>query len=74
MTKERLMKLLQRAVHAESFEIAVHPGAETDPERARYRWDYHWSDELAALVDPELRHQATNLGLRFGTYADLGAK
>lgn len=72
MTKQKLVTLLQRAVNAGSFEIAVHPGSAIDPDRARYRWGYKWSDELDALVDPDVRKAAERLGLKLGSYADLG--
>jgi hypothetical protein len=73
MTKQKLVRLLHRAVRARSFEIAVHPGLPIDPDRARYRWGYKWSEELETLLDPEIRKEAQRLGLKLGTYADLGA-
>jgi hypothetical protein len=72
MTKQKLVALLHRAVEARSFEIGVHPGPAIDPDRARYRWDYKWSEELDALVDPDVRKAAERLGLKLGSYADLG--
>jgi predicted glycoside hydrolase/deacetylase ChbG (UPF0249 family) len=72
MTKPKLLRLLQRAVHAGSFEIGVHPGLADDPERARYQhWGYSWSTELETLMDPAIRKAAQGLGLKLGTYADL---
>lgn len=73
MTKQKLLTLLGRAVHAGSFEIGVHPGLAGDPDRARYHWDYKWAEELDTLVDAEVRTEAKRLGLKLGTYADLGA-
>ena len=73
MTKEKLVTLLRRAVHAGSFEIGVHPGLDSDPERSVYHWDYKWSEELETLVDAEVRRETERLGLKLGTYADLGA-
>lgn len=36
-------------------ELGCHPGPEVDPDRDRYRWGYHWADELAALSAPLAR-------------------
>lgn len=56
---------------ATSAEVGSHPGAPDDPERVRYRWDYRWEDELAALTSPEARRAVTDGGFTLGTYADL---
>ena len=52
-------------------ELATHPGAPDDPDRARYRWGYRWEDELAALCDPSLRDAVSAAGFRLGSFADL---
>ena len=35
-----------------TVEINTHPGEAGDPELDRFRWGYHWADELAMLVAP----------------------
>ena len=54
-----------------SIELTVHPGSSDDPQRARYRWGYHWEQELATLTEPHARAAVTRAGLRLGTYRDL---
>lgn len=49
---------------AASAELVVHPGAATDPDRARYRWSYAWGEEATALRRPELRLLVAELGFR----------
>ena len=56
---------------AASAELGVHPGADPDPDRARYEWGYDWSGELSALCDPGLRDAVERSGFRLGTFADL---
>lgn len=56
---------------APTVELAAHPGEGDDPDLQRYRWGYHWSEELAALTAPEARAAVERLGFRLGTYADL---
>ncbi len=54
-----------------SVELNCHPGAPVDPDRDRYRWDYHWGDELGALLAPELRSDIDRLGFRLCRPDDL---
>jgi len=61
------------ATGAGTAELATHPGAPFDPERARYRWNYQWDDEYAALRSGTVRAAVDELGFRLGTFADLGA-
>jgi predicted glycoside hydrolase/deacetylase ChbG (UPF0249 family) len=61
------------ATGAPSAELATHPGAPLDPERARYRWRYQWEDEYAALRSGTVRAAVDELGFRLGTFADLEA-
>jgi predicted glycoside hydrolase/deacetylase ChbG (UPF0249 family) len=56
---------------AHTVELTVHPGEADDPGRARYRWNYRWEGELAALMDPAARQTVTHHGFTLGTYADL---
>ena len=54
-----------------SAELATHPGGPDDPERDRYRWDYQWEDEYAALRSDTVRAAVDELGFGLGTFADL---
>lgn len=62
------------ATGAASAELASHPGEASDPDLARYRWDYQWGDELAALRSPEVRAEVDALGFRLGTFDDLAGR
>jgi hypothetical protein len=55
----------------DSAELGVHPGADPDPDRARYAWGYDWAGELAAVCSPDLRAGVDRAGFRLGTFADL---
>ncbi|HSH22822.1 MAG TPA: ChbG/HpnK family deacetylase [Acidimicrobiales bacterium] len=59
------------AAPGRSAELGSHPGEAVDPERIRYRWDYRWEDELAALTSPLARQAVDDGGFVLGTYADL---
>ena len=54
-----------------SAELATHPGLPEDPERDRYRWDYHWASEYNALCSDTVRIAVDELGLRLGRFAEL---
>lgn len=70
----RLEQVLARtsARGALAVELAVHPGEEDDPDRARYDWGFSWAGELEALVGPEAVAGVVRYGYVLGTYADLG--
>jgi predicted glycoside hydrolase/deacetylase ChbG (UPF0249 family) len=56
---------------APTAELCAHPGVADDPPRSRYRWGYHWQDELSALTDPALPAKIAAHDFVLGTYADL---
>jgi len=56
---------------ARSAELGTHPGEGDDPDRARYRWDYAWKDELDVLLAPASRRAVEGRGFVLGRYADL---
>jgi chitin disaccharide deacetylase len=68
-----------RALHrlastgAPTAELATHPGEPDDPDRGRYRWDYHWAGEYAALRSPGVRSAIDELGFHLGSFRDLVA-
>ena len=75
LTQQRLLTAVDElaATGAPSAELATHPGAADDPERARYRWNYTWPDELAALCSAETRDAVARSGFELGSFADLVA-
>lgn len=54
-------------------DLAVHPGEAFDPDRARYRWDYSWPNELIALCSPEVASAVSAAGFTLGSFVDLAA-
>ncbi len=54
-----------------SAELATHPGADPDPDRARYEWGYEWSAELEALRSPAISDRIERHGLTLGRFSDL---
>lgn len=56
---------------ATSVEIGCHPGAVEDPDRVRYDWGFHWSDEAAGLRSATVRSRIDAAGHRLGTFGDL---
>jgi predicted glycoside hydrolase/deacetylase ChbG (UPF0249 family) len=59
------------SAQASSAELATHPGEADDPDLERYRWGYHWAEELDALCSSAARTAVSRAGFRLGTYADL---
>jgi predicted glycoside hydrolase/deacetylase ChbG (UPF0249 family) len=59
------------ATGARTAELATHPGGPDDHERHRYRWEYQWEDEYAALRSDTVRTAVTELGFSLGTFSDL---
>ena len=54
-----------------SVEIGCHPGAVEDPDRSRYDWGFHWSEEAAGLRSAAVRDRINSAGHRLGTFGDL---
>jgi len=52
-------------------ELASHPGEAGDVDLVRYRWDYAWGDELAALCSGTVRAAVDELGFARTTFASL---
>lgn len=75
LDEARLVAAIDRlgATGARSAELAAHPGEADDPDLARYRWGYRWSEELAALCSSRARDAVARWGFSLGSYADLVA-
>ncbi len=71
MDRHTLISTIRSLRCRRSADLTVHPGADPDPDRARYRWGYRWTDELEALCDPAVRRAVEASGFRLGTFAEL---
>ena len=76
MDHDRIETALARlgASGAPVCELSAHPGEAEDPARERYRWAYHWGDELAALTAPTAKDAVARHGFTLGSYADLASR
>jgi predicted glycoside hydrolase/deacetylase ChbG (UPF0249 family) len=52
------------------FELVTHPGVTTDALRARYPWDFEWSQELAALTSPRIVPVLESSGVRLARFSE----
>lgn len=71
MVEPELIGALEQLPDVGSVEIGCHPGAEDDPDRARYEWGFRWPEEADALRSSEVRATVERLGFRLGNYGDL---
>lgn len=56
---------------APTLEINSHPAVPGDPDLRRFTWDYQWADELAMLVDPQVRAAIATAGYTLGGFGAL---
>jgi hopanoid biosynthesis associated protein HpnK len=68
--KQNLQTLLQHLPPAGTCELMCHPGC-CDPQTRYRHWGYHWSDELSALVDPEIADVLQRQGIQLISYGQL---
>lgn len=54
-------------------ELICHPGSH-DPQSPYRHWGYHWTKELEALVDPEIRRLLQTRNVQLISYRDLMAR
>ena len=52
-------------------EIVTHPGVSTPELRSRYRWNYEWSTELAALTSSRTRLLLRSNGVKLTRFSEL---
>ncbi|MGV1007497.1 MAG: ChbG/HpnK family deacetylase [Dermatophilaceae bacterium] len=57
---------------AATAEINVHPGEGSDPDLARFAWDYGWESELSMLTQPATRRAIDAGGFRLVAFPGLG--
>ena len=65
-----LQTILQQ-LPAGTAEIMCHPGRPDAALARQYSWDYHWSDELAALCAPRIRRILQENGIRLISFREL---
>ena len=65
-----LQTILQQ-LPAGTAEIMCHPGRPDAALARQYSWDYHWSDELAALCAPQTRRLLQENGVRLISFREL---
>lgn len=64
---ERALEIL--TAKSGHVELSAHPGDPRDVDR--YRWNYDWADEMAALSSPRIHARIADAGLVLGSYHDL---
>ncbi len=69
MNEANLIAVLDR-LGAGVNEIMCHPGFGDDAARARYKWNYMWDDEAAALQSESIRQTIADRGIRLASFAD----
>ncbi|GEA88654.1 ChbG/HpnK family deacetylase [Cellulomonas cellasea] len=58
---------------APTAELNAHPGEHGELELDRFRWDYHWGEELDALTDPRTAALVAEAGYELVGFAALTA-
>ena len=70
LNETALQNILQQ-LPAGTSEIMCHPGRPDAALARQYSWDYHWSDELAALCAPRIRRILQENGIRLISFREL---
>lgn len=70
LNRANLFAVLKSLPHFGVCELMCHPGRE-DSDSEYASWGYKWSDELEALVDPEVNEFIDNKGIKLISYRDL---
>jgi hopanoid biosynthesis associated protein HpnK len=68
--KQHLQELLCYLPPTGTCELMCHPGLD-DPYTRYGHWGYHWSDELGALIDPEVADWLQQKGVQLISYRQL---
>jgi predicted glycoside hydrolase/deacetylase ChbG (UPF0249 family) len=69
LTETDLANVVER-IRPGITEIVTHPAISTPALQARYRWNYEWSTELAALTSPRTIALLRSNGVRLTRFAD----
>ena len=70
LNRVNLDKVLHRLPLTGTSELMCHPGF-SDPKSPYAHWDYHWQDELDALVDPKIGEFIINNGIELVSFRQL---
>lgn len=68
--KQNLLRLLAALPQSGTCELMCHPGS-YDSGASYNHWGYHWSIELEALTDPEIREEISRRKIRLISYREL---
>jgi len=71
LNKVNLRTVLQQLRPQGVYEMMCHPG-NADQDGIYGHWDYHWRDELAALIDPEIKNYLSQKEIELISYRTLG--
>ena len=52
-------------------EVMVHPGVDSGALQSATHWGYHWEEELAALINPQVRVSLEKHGIQLINYGNL---
>jgi predicted glycoside hydrolase/deacetylase ChbG (UPF0249 family) len=72
LTRTNLRTLIDNLPPHGSCEMMCHPGL-PDASGVYGHWNYHWADELDALLDPQLPELLRHNGIHLIGYRDLAA-
>jgi len=70
LTKQHLLTVIEHLPESGTCEVMCHPGL-ADPDTRYAHWGYRWSEELDALVDPDVADCLRRRAIRLVSYKDL---
>jgi len=73
LNKGNLLNVLKQLPREGTCEIMCHPGLENSASRYGH-WHYHWSDELNALIDDEIKQFVRNAGIQLVSCRELQSR
>jgi predicted glycoside hydrolase/deacetylase ChbG (UPF0249 family) len=72
LNKKNLHRVLSALPQFGTCEIMCHPGLEDSQSRYAH-WNYHWQEELEALLDDEIKRLIREKGIQLISYRELRA-
>ena len=73
LNKQNLLNLLKHLPPQGTCEIMCHPGLEGSGSRYGH-WNYHWPEELNALIDDEIKQFVRNAGIQLVSCRELQSR
>ena len=67
LNKQNLQKIIECLPRHGTCELMCHPGLD-DPNTRYNHWGYRWSDELNALIDPDISNLIDHKGIHLTSY------